>query len=317
MNKTPLHYIIYKAINLVNNKIYIGKTKHSLEQRIKQHLKTSKQNERYFQRALKKYNKDCFLWSVEYKTNNYENLNKKEKYFIKLYNSNNINLGYNLTEGGEGLCNPSKNTRIKISKGKLGKKNPNYKDGSTSLLIDSFCNICGKKIQNKRVKLCKSCCKLGIKKSDSHRKNISISKMGDKNPAKQQSVKNKLIIHNLKFIYNARGYDKEYFGIWNLRKFCIENGLNLNTVKTKMINKNPLEVNGWTISREEKIKQSSKFFSNYFCEYYPCHSINQLNCLTCFCPLYHICGSKDCINCVEPHKLENYDTIIELLTNEI
>lgn len=38
--------IIYKATNLVNGKIYIGKTKKSLEARKKEHLKTSKYSNR-------------------------------------------------------------------------------------------------------------------------------------------------------------------------------------------------------------------------------------------------------------------------------
>ena len=34
---------------------------------------------------------------------------------------------------------------------------------------------------------------------------------------------------------------------------------------------------------------SSRFFANKKCEYYPCHTCDtDLNCLFCYCPLYHL-----------------------------
>ena len=34
-----------------------------------------------------------------------------------------------------------------------------------------------------------------------------------------------------------------------------------------------------------------KFFSHKQCEYYPCHPLDEINCLFCYCPLYIL---KDC-----------------------
>lgn len=71
-----------------------------------------------------------------------------------------------------------------------------------------------------------------------------------------------------------------------------------------------------------------KYFENRECEFYPCHGIENINCLFCFCPLYNIedCGGnaecikdsmgreiKDCSNCVFPHIKENYDHVIKKL----
>jgi Zn-finger protein len=66
-----------------------------------------------------------------------------------------------------------------------------------------------------------------------------------------------------------------------------------------------------------------KFFTNKKCEYYPCHDLDEINCLFCFCPLYHKkdCGGncsyikdvKDCSQCTKPHQKENYDLIIQEL----
>jgi len=77
-----------------------------------------------------------------------------------------------------------------------------------------------------------------------------------------------------------------------------------------------------------KCEQSHKFFSNKECKYFPCHKnidINEFNCLFCFCPLYNfddcggnytkINGIKDCSNCLLPHKVKNYDYIMNKLYN--
>lgn len=73
---------------------------------------------------------------------------------------------------------------------------------------------------------------------------------------------------------------------------------------------------------------SRKFFSNYACDYYPCHGIEDQNCLFCYCPLYSLgeeCGGnfkytsrgiKDCSACKYPHLAENYDEMISRLGNK-
>ncbi|PLX69856.1 MAG: metal-binding protein [Denitrovibrio sp.] len=64
---------------------------------------------------------------------------------------------------------------------------------------------------------------------------------------------------------------------------------------------------------------SYKHFSNTDCEYYPCHGIEDQNCLFCYCPLYLIkdCGGdanfigslKDCSKCEKNHNKKSYDFI--------
>lgn len=67
---------------------------------------------------------------------------------------------------------------------------------------------------------------------------------------------------------------------------------------------------------------SYKFFENTDCDFYPCHeNMDEINCLFCFCPLFHLdCGNdnkidgkKDCQRCTFPHHKENYDEIIRIL----
>ncbi len=75
---------------------------------------------------------------------------------------------------------------------------------------------------------------------------------------------------------------------------------------------------------------SSRFFVNKECEYYPCHKCDsELNCLFCYCPLYskkcpgnykiiEVNGKsiKSCMDCTFPHIAENYDKIIEILKKQ-
>lgn len=56
--------IIYKAINKVNGKIYIGQTSQTLEERIQQHLKSAKKPKSKFHKALKKWGISNFDWIV-------------------------------------------------------------------------------------------------------------------------------------------------------------------------------------------------------------------------------------------------------------
>jgi len=76
------------------------------------------------------------------------------------------------------------------------------------------------------------------------------------------------------------------------------------------------------------MKNSSSFFSNKECEYYPCHKCEEdINCLFCYCPLYRLdnCPGnyeiiesnnrklKSCLDCTFPHKAENYEKVIQIL----
>lgn len=96
---------IYLIKNRVNDKIYIGQTKRTIELRWKEHLyeasKSINKQCPYFHRAIKKYGEKSFEIIQLDTASTKEELNLKEIYYIKLYNSNNPLVGYNLTKGGE------------------------------------------------------------------------------------------------------------------------------------------------------------------------------------------------------------------------
>lgn len=94
--------IIYKSTNKITGKIYIGQTTKSLEQRIKGHLNESKiDKNRPFLSSINKYGIDNFTFEEIDFTNNLDDLNDKEIYWIDFYQSISPN-GYNVTGGGQG-----------------------------------------------------------------------------------------------------------------------------------------------------------------------------------------------------------------------
>jgi len=108
---------IYSITNKVNGKIYIGQSQ-NIEFRWFQHknnLNKNKHVNTHLQNAWNKYGEDNFEFCIVEESE--ENLNEKEKHYIKLYNSNAELYGYNLTSGGEGYSlNDDVKSRISISK---------------------------------------------------------------------------------------------------------------------------------------------------------------------------------------------------------
>ena len=76
--------IIYAAKNKKNNKMYIGQTTVSLEQRIKGHI--VKEPKSLFHKAIKKNGIDGFDWFIICECLSKEEMDEKEKYYIKKFN---------------------------------------------------------------------------------------------------------------------------------------------------------------------------------------------------------------------------------------
>lgn len=87
--------IIYRARNIFNNKIYIGKTKQSFKKRISDHKYDAIHKRRLdkFHKAIIKYGFENFEWEIIAKSNTHKNLLKLERRYIIFYNA--IDNGYN------------------------------------------------------------------------------------------------------------------------------------------------------------------------------------------------------------------------------
>lgn len=104
-------YYIYKITNLVNQKIYIGYTSTTPQNRFKEHLylaMKTKSSHTYLYNAIRKYGKDNFMVEELYQTTDRDYcLNVMEKYYIQKFKSFDRSIGYNISLGGEGASNPS------------------------------------------------------------------------------------------------------------------------------------------------------------------------------------------------------------------
>lgn len=118
---------IYKIVNLVNNKIYIGKSK-NLQNRRKEHfgdLKKGEHNNCHLQSSWNKYGPDVFAFEIIEFTD-ISLLFAREHYWIHFYNTLNRNFGYNIEDVDPEQESKivSEETREKIRLSKIGKKLP-------------------------------------------------------------------------------------------------------------------------------------------------------------------------------------------------
>lgn len=118
--------IIYKITNNINNKVYVGQTVRTLEERMAEHQRHSRI---VVDKAIKKYGIDNFEIEIIDKASSIEELNELEIKWISFYNSIAPN-GYNQCIGGDNTLgyNHKEESKKKMSKAKkkmyLGENNP-------------------------------------------------------------------------------------------------------------------------------------------------------------------------------------------------
>lgn len=121
---------IYKIENKINHKIYIGQS-NNVKERWVSHCTPSAANYAVISRAIQKYGKENFDFSVI--ESDVENYDERERYWIKYYDCI-VPKGYNVTNGGqngyEGLTGEQNPTNVytqsQIDKVKCLLKNTNY-----------------------------------------------------------------------------------------------------------------------------------------------------------------------------------------------
>ena len=120
--------VIYKITNTENDKIYIGQTTKTLNER-----KRGYKNDVRFAKvcrpiiaAMRELGMDKFSFESIYETDSKADLDLKEKEYIKKYNSANPEHGYNVELGGNSIGKHAEYTKKAISEVQMGPKNHMY-----------------------------------------------------------------------------------------------------------------------------------------------------------------------------------------------
>ena len=135
--------VVYKVTNMINGKVYIGKTESDLKVRRAGHYQSVKRgSESNFHRALRKGNRNDFKWEILNEYNTKEDMNIAEVNYIKEYDT--YKNGYNMTEGGDGGTTYQKGDnlyeRIKHKLGKWENGNPGATPKAIDKRIETFKN---------------------------------------------------------------------------------------------------------------------------------------------------------------------------------
>lgn len=207
---------IYLTTNLITNKIYIGQKK-SNKFLGNKYLGSGK----YLQESINVHGKDNFNVELLCECFSKEELDEKEIYYIALYNSTDLSIGYNISHGG--------NTPSGISAWNKGLK------GAQTMS------------QETRDKMSKS--RTGHSTSEDTKNKISASNKGKKRTA-EQNLANSLRNKNKRWINN--GVIQKTVPLENLVEF-----LNDGWIEGRLKNKAPAWNKGLTKDSDDRVAKYS------------------------------------------------------------
>lgn len=190
--------IIYKVTNKINGKIYIGQS--------------SKTDPLYYGsgpiiiKSIKKYGKDNFIRIILEECETKEESNIREIFWIKYFNSTNRNIGYNISNGGNGgNLGPIVNKKISdlnkgliLVKDKYGNNTSVYKDNPRYISGELVAFHKGLVAYNKGVPMSEDQkVKLRGPKTEEHKRKLSEVRIG-KGTKKIQCFNNGIVYNSLK-----------------------------------------------------------------------------------------------------------------------
>lgn len=99
-------FSIYKITNIINDKCYIGQTEQKPKARQNKHIRDARpgKSNLSIHNAIRKHKWGNFIFVVIATATDKKMANLLEKFYIRVYESNNRKFGYNLTDGGSGTC---------------------------------------------------------------------------------------------------------------------------------------------------------------------------------------------------------------------
>lgn len=239
-------FYVYYIQNLLNNKIYVGKT-NDLKSRFNNHVTYANggkekypQHFSFIHAAIRKNGKENFIFDYIEEFENERDAFEAENFWIEFFNSNNKYIGYNLTIGGEGSSGRivSQETKDKIAqkatgrlhseeskkkisnagklrsnsqetRNKISKSNKGRKLTDTQILANSLRQI-GKKLPQSQIE--------NMKKSAKRGENNSKSKLSN-----QQVIEIRILFKTGKYKI------KELAKLFNVSASCMSGVINYKT----------------------------------------------------------------------------------------
>jgi hypothetical protein len=177
---------------------------------------------------LKKYGKDNFKKEIIEECFSQKDLDEREIYWISFYKSNEKNIGYNLSGGGNGSGLVSEDTKIKMSDSHIGSKNFFFGKKHTDETKKIISNITKERLKNKENHPL-----YGKKFSEETKKKISDSRIKNRKTGKDN-----------------HSYGRTVYDCWLLRYGKEEADRRFNDFKEKM----KIINSGRVHSEETKIK---------------------------------------------------------------
>lgn len=117
--------LIYLAENTITGKCYVGATKDdSVKKRMTEHKSKANLGQKTrFHDAIREYGWLSFRWRVLSVCSSIQDMLAEEQSWIEIYDTKNIERGYNMTKGGCGVVGHevSDETRAKLSKAGMGR----------------------------------------------------------------------------------------------------------------------------------------------------------------------------------------------------
>ena len=205
-------YKVYKIVNKITGKIYIGVTSKKLKYRFRSHIKRFESGQTSYKlyNSMRKHRTENFYIEKICDCLSKEEMFEKEKELIEEYNS--IKEGYNMNEGGNAPPSMKGRKRPDVSQ-RLKENNPMSDENIRERHKDATIRNEEWKRNNEKA----------IRKANSEESNRKQAKSisGDNNPNKRKDVKEKKAKKYV--ITDPEGNE---YKISNLSEFCQNKGLN-------------------------------------------------------------------------------------------
>lgn len=253
---------VYKIINLINNKIYIGRS-NNIFARINSHKISSKKANYPLYKAIRKYGIENFGYEIiEYC--NLEETSEKELYWIYFFNSSNKFIGYNLNTVECGVITFSKETKEKLSNSLKGNQNskgqiPSPERIALTIKLNKervwtdeqrnklrIANLGRKDSEETRLKRNKAV--TGIKKNLTNEARQILSERIKNSIKNQKGINHPNIITIDKFDLN-NNFIENYFSI---NEACSKTGLTINQMRRQLY-RYKKSIDGFRYLRNDKI----------------------------------------------------------------